>query len=102
LRDEIRAISKVISDQKVATKVRGEEDVIAFVQEKDQAYVQVFFIRDSKLIGRENFILEGAGSERPEEIMTSFVKQFYDSSSYIPKQIILQYPVDDKKSLESG
>ncbi len=100
LRDEIRAISKVISDQKVATKVRGEEDVIAFVQEKDQAYVQVFFIRDSKLIGRENFILEGAGSERPEEIMTSFVKQFYDSSSYIPKQIILQYPVDDKKVIE--
>lgn len=100
LRDEITAIKKVISDQKIAARVRGEQDVIAFVQEGDQAYVQVFSIRDGKLIGRENFVLEGTGSEKPEEIMTSFVKQLYNSASLIPQQIVLQHPVVDKEVIK--
>ncbi|GAJ18837.1 unnamed protein product, partial [marine sediment metagenome] len=51
IRDQIQAVNRVVEGQRIATTVRGEQDVIAFAGDKDQAYVQVFFIRRSKLIG---------------------------------------------------
>ena len=95
IRDQIQAIHQVIEGQRIATTVRGEHDVIAFVQDRDQAYVQVFFVRDNKLIGRESFLLQGTRQEEPGQIMTSFVKQFYASSPYIPPLLLLQHPVED-------
>ncbi|MEE9399007.1 MAG: excinuclease ABC subunit UvrC [Dehalococcoidales bacterium] len=95
LRDQIQAIRRVIEGQKIAAKVKGEQDVIAFSQERDQAYVQVFFIRSNKLTGRESFVLHGTRHEEPPQIMTSFIKQFYSSSPYVPPLLLLQYPVED-------
>ncbi|OGO31028.1 MAG: excinuclease ABC subunit C [Chloroflexi bacterium RBG_16_56_11] len=96
LRDQIQSIQDVIEGEKVAAVIRGEEDVIAFVQDVDQAYVQVLFIRSSKLTGRESFLLQGTREEEPREIMTSFVKQYYSSCPQIPPLLLLQYPVEDK------
>ena len=101
LRDQIQAVDRVIEGQRIATTVRGEQDVIAFATDKDQAYVQVFFIRSSKLIGRESFVLQGTQYEDPYQIMTSFIKQFYASSPYIPPLILLQYPVEDTAVIEN-
>jgi len=101
LRDQIQAVDRVIEGQRIATKIRGEQDVIAFVQDKDQAYVQVFFIRSGKLIGRESFILQGTSSEEPHQIMTSFIKQFYNSSPHIPPLLLLQYGVEDRAIIEN-
>jgi len=95
IRDQIQAIHRVIEGQRIATVVSGEQDVIAFAQDKDQAYVQVFFVRNNKLIGRESFLLQGTQHEGPQQIMTSFIKQFYASSPYIPPLLLLQYPVED-------
>jgi excinuclease ABC subunit C len=95
LRNQIQAIHRVIEGQRIATTVRGEQDVIAFAQERDQAYVQVFFVRNNKLIGRESFLLQGTRHEEPQQIMTGFIKQFYASSPYIPPLLLLQYPVED-------
>jgi len=101
LRDQIQAVENVIEAQRIATSVKGEQDIIAFVVERDQAYVQVFFVRNNKLIGRECFTLQGVRSEEPSQIMTSFVKQFYDSSPYVPPLILLQYPVKEKGFIET-
>jgi len=101
LRDQIHAINRVIEGQKIATTVRGEQDVIAFARDKDQAYVQVFFIRSGKLIGRESFVLQGTNSEEPCQIMSCFIKQFYDSTPYIPPLLLFQYPVEDKTIIEN-
>ena len=101
LRDQIQAINKVIEGQRIAATVRGEQDVIAFAQDKDQAYVQVFFIRGGKLIGRESFVLQGTRSEEPPQIMTSFIKQFYHSAPSIPPLLLLQHPVEDKPVIEA-
>ena len=95
LRDQIQAVERVIEGQKIATTVKGEQDVIALAQTKDQACVEIFFIRNSKLIGREHFLMEGIQEEKPSQIITSFVKQYYVSASFIPPLILLQYPVDD-------
>ena len=101
LRDRIQAINRVIEGQRIATAVRGEQDVIALAGDKDQAYVQVFFIRGGKLIGRESFVLQGTRSEEPPQIMASFIKQFYSSNPYIPPLLLLQYPVEDTTVIEN-
>ncbi len=95
LRDQIKAIHQVIEGQRIATKVKGEQDVIAFAQDRDLACVQVFFIRGGKLIGRESFVLQGTEHEETGQIMTNFVKQFYSSSPYVPPLLLLQHPVED-------
>ncbi|MBA7476383.1 UvrABC system protein C [subsurface metagenome] len=95
LRDQIQAVEQVIEGQRIAATVKGEQDVIAFVEDKDQAYVQVFFIRGGKLIGRESFLLQGTRYEEPSQVMTSFIKQFYASAPHIPPLLLLQHPVED-------
>ena len=94
-RDQVQALHEVIEGQKIATTVKGEQDVIAFAQERDLAYVQVFFTRNNKLTGRESFVLQGTRHEEPPQIMTSFIQQFYNSSPYLPPLLLLQYPVED-------
>jgi excinuclease ABC subunit C len=100
LRDQIQAVEQVVEGQRIATKVKGEQDVIAFSGDKDQAYVQVFFIRAGKLIGRESFVLQGTHYEEPSQIMTSFIKQFYASAPHIPPLLLLQHPVEDTAMLQ--
>ncbi len=100
LRDQIQAVNRVVEGQRIATTVRGEQDVIAFAEDKDQACVQVFFIRSGKLIGRESFVLQGTRSEESPQIMTCFIKQFYDSAPYTPPLLLLQHPLEDKVVIE--
>jgi excinuclease ABC subunit C len=99
LRDQIQSIEKVIEAQKIAITLRGEQDVIGLAQNGGQAYVEIFFVRNNKLIGREHFIVEGVYDEPPIQVMTNFVKQYYASASYIPPLILLQYPVDEMSML---
>jgi len=99
LRDQIHAIEKVIEGQKIAITLRGEQDVIALARNGGQAYVEVFFVRNSKLVGREHYLMEGIHDEPPNQIMTCFVKQYYASAPYIPPTILLQYPVEEVSML---
>jgi len=95
LRDQIKAIEKVIEGQRIAITLQGEKDIIGLAQNEKQAYVKLFSIRNNKLIGQDHFIMEGIKGESPGQIMTSFVKQYYASASYIPPLILLQHPVDE-------
>jgi len=95
LRDQIRAVEKVTEQQKISSAARGDQDVIALAQDKNQAYAEVFFIRGGKLVERDHFILQGAQDEEPGQILSSFLSQFYDSATYIPPLILLQYVPDD-------
>jgi excinuclease ABC subunit C len=95
LRDQIQAVSRVMQSQKVVSTAGGDEDVIAFAQEKDEACVQIFFVRGGKVIGREHFILEGTQDEEPSQIMSSFLRQFYDSAPYVPPKLLLQTEAED-------
>jgi excinuclease ABC subunit C len=95
LRDQIRSVEQVIESQRIAITIRGDEDAIALAQTKDLAYVEIFFIRNNKLTGRDYALLDGIRDEEPSQIVTSFVKQYYSSASSIPPLILLQYPVDE-------
>jgi excinuclease ABC subunit C len=100
IRDQIQAVEAVVEGQRIAAKTKGEQDVIAFSAERDQAYVQVFFIRNGKLIGRESFVLQGTRYEEPIRIMSSFIQQFYASAPHTPPLLLLQHPVEDRDTLQ--
>jgi excinuclease ABC subunit C len=95
LRDQFQAVERVMQSQKMVSTAVGDEDVIAFARDGDQACVQVFFVRGGKVIGREHFILEGTQDEEPSQVMNSFLQQFYGSAPYVPPQILLQNEPDE-------
>jgi excinuclease ABC subunit C len=99
LRDQIDAIEKVIEGQKIALTLQGEKDVIGLAHDEQQAYVELFSIRDNKLISQDHFYMEGTQGESPAQIITSFVKQYYASASHIPPLILLQHPVEEPEVL---
>jgi excinuclease ABC subunit C len=91
LRDKIKAIERVMSKQKVFLPV-SEEDVVAFSAQGDKAQVEVFQIREGRIMGRERLTLEGVAGEDDVSIMGSFLKQFY-ASSYLPSVLLIQHPI---------
>jgi excinuclease ABC subunit C len=95
LRDQIKAIDQIVEKQKVINTEAIDEDVIAFARADGDACVQVFFIRGGKLVGRDYFVLEGTAGEENAEIVSSFLKQFYDQATTIPPQILLPQDVDE-------
>ncbi len=95
LRDQIQAIHQIAEKQKVVSADMVDEDVIAFARDDGNACVQVFFIRGGKLMGREYFLLDGADDTHDVELVTSFLKQFYDQSQHVPSQILLPQEIDE-------
>ena len=100
LRDQLRAIERVTEGQKVLSLTRENQDIIALAQGKNEAWVEVFFIRQGKLIGRDHFIMEGTQDDQPAKILTAFVKQFYDSTPYVPPKILLQHPIEEAAAIQ--
>jgi excinuclease ABC subunit C len=102
LRDQIRAAGQLVERQKVVSGKQEDEDVIAFAQDArtGEACVQVFFIRRGKLIGRETFVLEGVSPEQNGEMVSAFVKQFYDEAAFVPPSILLQKDLDERDIIE--
>jgi excinuclease ABC subunit C len=97
----LQAIERVVENQKVVSKRLKNQDVIAFARANGEACVQVFFIRYGKLIGREYFILEGTVDEDAQNIMSSFLTQFYNDAAHIPPEILLPEQVDEVMIIQS-
>ena len=100
-RDQLQAIQRVVEHQKVVSKKLKDQDVIAFARSNGEACVQVFFIRYGKLVGREYFILEGTAEEDAQNIMSSFLTQFYSEAAYIPPEILLPEEIDETVIIQS-
>ncbi len=98
-RDLLGSVKQIAQKQKITSSEMEDRDVIAFAQEEADAVVQVFFIRDGKLIGREHFYLTVALQESREQIMTSFIKQYYAGTPFIPKELLLQEHVEEQEVL---
>jgi len=88
-RDLLESVRQIANKQKITYTDQADRDIIAFARDKDEAVVQTFFIRSGKLIGRENYHLSGVEDETDSQVMTSFVKQYYSGTPYIPKEIYL-------------
>ncbi|MFQ6000836.1 MAG: excinuclease ABC subunit UvrC, partial [Anaerolineae bacterium] len=95
LRDQIRGIERAMEKQRIVFRTKVDQDVIALARRDGEACVQVFFVREGKLIGRESFLLEGTKGEEAKEVLTSFLKQFYDAVAYVPSEILLGSEIDE-------
>lgn len=100
-RDQLQAISRITEHQKVVSPLMIDQDVIAFAKDDGNACVQVFFIRAGKLLGREYFVLEGTAHANADDVLSSFVQQFYDQAAYVPPEILLPEMIDEAKIIES-
>ena len=95
-RDKIKSLEDMMEKQKIDTSTSDlNQDVIAMARAHDEACVQVFFVRNGKIVGREHFILEGVMDSTRESILGSFVKQFYMEQEYVPKEIIIEEEIED-------
>ena len=100
-RDQLESVKVIAYKQKIVDAAMDDKDVIAFAKSGNEAIVQVFFIRNGKMIGREHFRLDNVDEQSNTEIMTSFVKQFYAGTPYIPKELMLQEAIDEAQIIQS-
>lgn len=100
LRDQLQAIDRVVERQKVVSTDYIDSDVIAMARSDGEACVQVFFIRGGKLIGREYFLLEGAADTPDANVMSEFIKQFYDQAPVIPPQVLLPHEIEEAQIIK--
>lgn len=93
-RDQLKALRHIVERQKIISTTTGDQDVLAFARDKGDACVQVFLIRQGKLIGREYFVLEGAEDEDVREVMAEFLTQFYNEAAYVPPEVLLPVEIE--------
>ena len=99
-RDLIKSVQLIAQKQKLTDQSMEDKDIIAMALDKNDAVVQVFFMRDGKMIGRDHFHVRVANEDSQTQILTSFVKQFYAGTPFIPKEIVLQEEIEDQKVIE--
>ena len=97
LRDRLKAIEKVYEGQNVVGLGREELDVIGAAYGGEEAWVEIFFIRQGKLIGRDHFTMSGTREEDGQEILARFIEQFYSSASHVPRKILVPESITDKE-----
>ncbi|KXZ40480.1 Excinuclease ABC subunit C [Alkalithermobacter thermoalcaliphilus JW-YL-7 = DSM 7308] len=102
IRDRIKSLEEILEKQKITfTQSDLDQDVIGIEKSLDEACIQIFFIREGKIVGREHFIFEGILNSDEGEILSSFIKQFYSSDVFIPKEIILDHDIEDSSVIMS-
>ena len=99
-RDLLESIRQVTQKQKITGGIGEDKDILALYQDEGEAVVQVFFVRNGKLIGREHYYMTNVSENKKPEILEHFVKQFYAGTPYIPAELMLQYEIADRELIE--
>ncbi len=101
LRDKIRAIERTMESQKMAAFARTELDLVGLARQDNQAAAQLFVIRDGKLIGRDVFLLDAARDATDDEVLASFLEQYYARAGSIPREVYVPSAILDREVLEA-
>jgi len=101
IRDRINYLNRIISYQEITQRVSGSKDAVAFAREDEDVFVQLYFIREGRIVGREGYFLKNTLHEENTAIMTSFIKQYYSHAVNYPPAILLQYPIEDKPVIQN-
>lgn len=100
LRDQINAIDRISQRQKVSNISEHDIDVIGLYKDEYEICIEIFYIRNSKMVGRDNFFLKGLNDEDDKEIISDFIKQYYMGRSYFPNKIMIKEDIEDRELLE--
>ena len=98
-RDLIESVKSIAQKQKITSSGGEDRDVVALFKDNEDAVVQVFFVRDGRLIGREHFFMTHVQERDSREILNDFVKQYYSGTPFIPKEIMIESEIEDKDLL---
>ena len=101
LRDRYQALQQVMERQRIITTAATDQDVIALARDNGNVCVEVFFVRNGKLLGREFFMMEGGNGDNEQEIVAAFLQQFYTEAAMVPPEILLPTQVAETAVLES-
>ena len=99
-RDLIESVKKMSVKQKINDFGGMDRDVVALARTNEEAVVQVFFIREGKLIGRDHFHLKGSYGEKENDMLQEFIKQFYAGTPFIPREVMVEYEVTESELIE--
>lgn len=99
-RDLLNSVKQVSQKQKITDSDLEDKDVLALYQDEAEAVVQVFFIRGGKLIGREHYYMTHVSGRKKPQILEDFIKQFYAGTPFIPRELMLQYEIEDLELIE--
>lgn len=99
-RDRILNLEAVLEKQKIDSVTSGDQDIIAIETEEAMACIFMFFVRNGKVVGKESFIFEKTGDALPEEILSSFIKQFYIGTNFVPKEILADREFEDLELMQ--
>ncbi|MCI8665271.1 MAG: excinuclease ABC subunit UvrC [Dorea sp.] len=99
-RELLSSVRKIAQKQKITDTAGDDRDILAVAVEEEDAVVQVFFIRGGRLIGRDHFYLKIVKGETEREILSSFIKQFYGGTPYIPSELMLPEALEDMEVIE--
>ena len=100
LRDQINAIDRISQRQKVSNISENDIDVIGLYKDEYEICIEIFYIRNSKMVGRDNFFLKGLNDEEDKEIISDFIKQYYMGRSFFPNKIMIKEDIEDRELLE--
>jgi excinuclease ABC subunit C len=100
LRDKIRAIERTMESQKMAAFARTELDLLGMARQDNQAAIQLFVIRDGKMIGRDVFLLDAAREATDDEVLTSFLEQYYARAGSVPREVYVPTAIAEVAVLE--
>ena len=99
-RELLNSVTKIAQKQKITHADGEDRDILALACDDRDAVVQIFFVRDGRMIGRDHFYLRIVNEDTPAQILTSFIKQFYAGTPYIPRELMLQTDIDDLEVIE--
>ncbi|WP_202708444.1 excinuclease ABC subunit UvrC [Sporosalibacterium faouarense] len=98
-RDQINSLKHVLEKQKVISTTMIDQDIIGMARGVDEVCIQIFFVRSGKIMGREHFMLTGTDDKSIGEVLSSFTKQFYLGSAYVPKEILVEDDFEDREAI---
>ena len=99
-RDLLNSVKQVAQKQKITDFTGDNRDVIAIASDDKSVIIQVFFVRDGKILGREHFYMKHTEDEEYPDIMKSFIWQYYGNSPYIPKELLIECDIDERELTE--
>jgi excinuclease ABC subunit C len=94
-RDQLTAVEKITEKQNIVTGA-GDQDAVGLARSAMGTCVQVFFIRSGKMVGRDHFLLAGSEDEEDAEVVTAFVKQYYNQATFVPREVLLPVAVAEQ------
>ena len=100
IRDKILAIDRISQKQKVSNISENDIDVIGLARKDEEVCIEMFYVRNSKMVGRDHYIYKGLEDEEDKEVLSSFIKQYYMGKTILPNKIMIREEIEDKELIE--